>query len=89
MKAKITRYFSGYHDLFFPSIEHVSDRFFEANQVELFVTNYPDYISYFQQSIDFVLFKSIPDIADWNRLLERIDPQLPKDFSLSTFAFTN
>lgn len=88
VKAKVIRYLSGYHELFFPSIEHMNHHFLEENQIDLFVTNYPEYLSYFQQDIDFVLYKSIPDMADWNHLLQQINPQMPKDFSLRTFGPT-
>lgn len=84
IKSKATRYLSGYHELFFPTIEEMDNQFFYNQKIEIFVTNYADYVSYLEKDMDYILFKSIPDIEDWNHLLERINPQIQKDFSLNT-----
>lgn len=84
IKAKAIRYLSGYHELFFPTIEEMDDQFFYNQQIDIFVTNYADYVTYLEKDIDYILFQAIPDMEDWNHLLERINPQILRDFSLNT-----
>lgn len=83
VKAKALRYFRGYHQIFFPTIEQMDNHFFYQNQIDIFVTNYADYVSYLEKDMEYILFQSIPTIDDWNHLLERINPQILKDFSLN------
>lgn len=84
VKAKALRYLRGYHELFFPTIEQMDNQFFYKNQIDIFVTNYADYVSYLEKDMAYILFHSIPTIDDWNNLLERINPQILKDFSINS-----
>ena len=61
----------------------MDNHFFYQNQIDIFVTNYADYVSYLEKDMEYILFQSIPTIDDWNHLLERINPQILKDFSLN------
>lgn len=83
VKAKALRYFRGYHELFFPTIEQMDNQFFYNNQIDIFVTNYADYVSYLEKDMTYILFHSIPTVEDWNHLLEQINPQILNDFSLN------
>ena len=83
VKAKALHYFRGYHQLFFPTIEQMDNHFFYLNQIDILVTNYADYVSYLEKDMECILFQPIPTIDDWNHLLERINPQIMKDFSLN------
>jgi hypothetical protein len=89
VKAKALRYFRGYHELYFPTIEQIDNQFFYKNQIDIFVTNYADYVSYLEKDMDYILFHSIPNNDDWNHLLERINPQITNDFYLNTLPHLN
>ncbi|WP_279281888.1 helix-turn-helix domain-containing protein [Enterococcus gallinarum] len=80
MKAKAIRYLNGYHTLYFPTIEQMDQDFFIDREIEIFVTNHAEYISYLTIDMDYVLFQSIPDMDDWNHLLRTINPQISQDF---------
>ena len=54
--------------------------FFIDREIEIFVTNHAEYISYLTIDMDYVLFQSIPDMDDWNHLLRTINPQISQDF---------
>lgn len=82
IEAKVLRYLRGYHEIFFPTIEELTQTYFEENKIDLFVTNQEEYITELVDEIDFVVFKAIPDSTDWNHLLNRINPQITKDFSI-------
>ncbi|WP_429975012.1 helix-turn-helix domain-containing protein [Enterococcus sp. DIV0840c] len=82
IEAKLLRYLRGYHQIFFPTIEEMTQAYFDRNQVDLFVTNQEEYITELVANIDFILLKSLPDAEDWNELLTRINPQITKDFSI-------
>lgn len=82
IKAKAYRYLRGYHQLFFLTIDELTNQYFEINQIDMLVTNQEEYIDSLEETIDYVLFKMIPDKEDWNNLLARINPNMVKDFSL-------
>lgn len=88
VNAKAYRYFKGHHQLHFLTIEDLDPTYLKEYAVDIFVTNQEDYISEMIQEIDFVLFKSIPDQSDWNRLLRKINPQIVKDFILGKTALS-
>ncbi|MCU6167871.1 hypothetical protein, partial [Enterobacter roggenkampii] len=56
IKSKATRYLGGYHELFFPTIEEMDNQFFYKQKIEIFVTNYADYVSYLEKDMDYILF---------------------------------
>lgn len=60
----------------------MTQTYFEENKIDIFVTNQEEYITELVDEIDFVVFKAIPDSTDWNHLLNRINPQITKDFSI-------
>lgn len=82
IEAKVLRYLRGYHQIFFPTIDEMTQEYFDKNKIDLFITNQEEYITESVANIDFVLFKSLPDAEDWNELLTRINPQITKDFSI-------
>ena len=82
IEAKLLRYLRGYHQIFFPTIEEMTQEYFDKNKVDIFITNQEEYITELVANIDFVLLKSLPDAEDWNELLTRINPQITKDFSI-------
>lgn len=82
IKAKTSRYLRGYHQLFFLTIDELTNHYFEINQIDILVTNQEEYVASLTDTIDYVLFKTIPDKEDWSNLLERINPNMIKDFSL-------
>ena len=44
--------------------------------INLLITNYPEYATEYLLDVESVLLKSIPDAADWNHLLNRINPRI-------------
>lgn len=82
IEAKVLRYFRGYHQILFPTIEEMTEEYFDKNKVDIFITNQEEYITELVTNIDYVLFKSLPDAEDWNKLLTRINPQIIEDFSI-------
>lgn len=86
--AKAYRYLRGYHQIYFPTIEDLTQSYLEEHQIDLFVTNKEEYLTSLVKDIDFVLFKSLPDTSDWNNLLTTINPQITKDFTLGETIVT-
>lgn len=82
IEAKVYRYLRGYHKIFFPTIEELTPKYFRKNQIDLLVTNHEDHITDLIQDIDYLIFKTIPDGEDWNRLLNQINPQITRDFRI-------
>lgn len=82
IQAKAFRYLSGYHQIFFPTIGDLKSVYLQENQIDLFVTNQEEYLTEIIAGIDYVLFKAIPDRADWNQLLKAINPTINRDFSI-------
>lgn len=82
VQAKAFRYLRGYHDIYFLTATDLNDKYLTDNKINLFVTNQEEYVRELLPNIDFILFKTIPDSRDWNQLLQAINPQITKDFSL-------
>jgi hypothetical protein len=56
----------------------------KGNAIDLVVTNYSEYLSEFILSTDYLLLKAIPDYQDWQRVIEKIDPQLGQALNAPT-----
>ncbi|EAC5490605.1 M protein trans-acting positive regulator, partial [Listeria monocytogenes] len=56
--------------------------YLKQNQIDLIVTNYAEHASAFRDTIECIVFKTIPSSSDWNRLLERINPDVTRQFAL-------
>lgn len=82
VQAKAFRYLRGYHNIYFLTAIDLNEKYLTDNKINLFVTNQEDYVRELIPTIDFILFKTIPDSRDWNQLLQAINPQITKDFSL-------
>lgn len=86
IRAKIFRYFSGYHTIVFPTVEDLTADFIKYYKIDLFVTNTEEYIGKIRGKTDFLVFKKYPDEFDWNHLLDKINPEITRDFSLTKTA---
>lgn len=76
------RYFSCSHRVFYPDSGEVTPHYLKQNQIDLIVTNYAEHASAFRDTIECIVFKTIPSSSDWNRLLERINPDVTRQFAL-------
>lgn len=83
LRAKMYRYLSGYHKLYFPTIEDLNLSYFKEHSIDLFVTNEEEYITELVRNIDFLVFKAVPDNSDWNQLLTKINSRIAQDFNIS------
>lgn len=79
--SKILRYLGAYHQIFFPTMGDLTKFYFERHQIDLFVTNQEEYTIEFYEGMDCMLFKSLPDTSDWNKLLNYINPRIIQDLS--------
>lgn len=82
IQAMAIKYLGRFQHLFFPNALEMNLDYLEQNHIDLVVTNYSEYVS--DQLIGnwHLLFKSIPDAEDWNRLLWEINPRIINEFSL-------
>lgn len=79
IEAKAIKYLN-FHKLFF--IDKINyDRFINKHTVDVIVTNYIEYVDELSQA-KCILFKSIPDINDWQHLLIRLDPNVVYEFQI-------
>ncbi len=75
------RYFSRSHQVFYPDSGEVNAQYLEQNTIDLLVTNYAEHATEFRDIVECIVFKTIPS-SDWNRLLERINPNVTRQFAL-------
>lgn len=76
------RYFSRSHQVFYPDSGEVNAQYLEQNTIDLLVTNYAEHATEFRDIVECIVFKTIPSSSDWNRLLERINPNVTRQFAL-------
>lgn len=76
IRSKVIHYFGKRHDLFFMTIQALSDEFLAQEDIDLVVTNYSDYLSEYTVNTDYLLLKTVPDSQDWRLLFQKIEPQL-------------
>lgn len=76
------RYFSRSHQVFYPDSGEVTPQYLKQNQIDLLVTNYAEHAAAFRNIVECIVFKTIPTSSDWNRLLERINPNVTRQFAL-------
>lgn len=50
--------------------------------IDLLVTNYAEHAADFRDIVECIFFKTIPTSADWNRLIDRINPNVTRQFAL-------
>ena len=84
IRARFLRYVGNDHLVFFPKINELTTDYLKGNAIDLVVTNYSEYLSEFILSTDYLLLKAIPDHQDWQRVIEKIDPQLGQALNAPT-----
>ncbi|MGG5358559.1 MULTISPECIES: helix-turn-helix domain-containing protein [unclassified Enterococcus] len=67
------RRLSKFHQLFFPTSDEFVPDYVKKNKLDLVVTNHQNERTEWQTDIDTLLIKSVPNHADWESLLEKID----------------
>ena len=82
IQAAAIKYLGRFQHLFFPNALEMNLDYLEQNHIDLVVTNYSEYVSEQLIGRRYLLFHSIPDAEDWNRLLREINPRIIKEFSL-------
>lgn len=76
------QYLGRFHTLFFPDSNELSPSYLQSNSIDLLVTNYSEYLTEYLLNSDCLLFKSIPDANDWNKLLNHINPKITRNLLL-------
>ncbi|MBV6372587.1 hypothetical protein IGJ74_000826 [Enterococcus sp. AZ009] len=76
------KYFGKFHNVYYPNSSDLSQDYFEENNIDLLVTNYSDYLTDYLLDIECILFKSIPEASDWNKLFYWLNPKITHDFIL-------
>ncbi|OTN75889.1 hypothetical protein A5886_000965 [Enterococcus sp. 8G7_MSG3316] len=89
IEALSYKYFSGHHQLFYPDSGEVNRSYLIDNQIDLLITNYPEHMSEFREVTDCLLFKTIPDAADWNRLIKQLNPKIMNQYQIVDKAHTD
>ena len=82
IEATAIKYLGRFQQLFFPNALEMNPDYLKKNQIDLVVTNYSEYGDDQLLGNRYLLFKSIPDAEDWNRLLREINPRIIHEFSL-------
>jgi hypothetical protein len=77
------RRLSKFHQLYFPSSDEFIPEYAEKNKIDLVVANYQNELTEWQPDIDTLLIKSVPNHADWENLLEKIDAGSWRSFGVS------
>ncbi len=72
----IRKYLGFYHEMYYPDSNELSHEYLKEKNINLLITNYPEYATEYLLDVESVLLKSIPDAADWNHLLNRINPRI-------------
>lgn len=72
----LRKYLSAHHDMYYPDSNELSHHYLEDKNISLLITNYSEYATEYLLDVETILLKSIPDAADWNRLLNRINPRI-------------
>lgn len=83
LEAKAKMYLAHYHYLYFPSFLDISEDFLKENEFDLLITNYDEFWFDINQGTETIIIKSIPDIQDWNRILNKVNPRITKLFTLN------
>ncbi|MRI72202.1 HTH domain-containing protein [Enterococcus casseliflavus] len=76
IRSRAQLYFGARHELFFMTIQALTDEFLAQEDIDLVVTNYSDYLSEYTVKTDTLLLKIVPDKQDWQSLFQKIDPQM-------------
>ncbi|MEB8401535.1 helix-turn-helix domain-containing protein [Enterococcus casseliflavus] len=87
IESKAYRYLGAHHQIYFINMNKLNKKFLSENKIDIFVTNQGDYITEFLANVEYLVFKSLPDISDWNNLLKMINPQLGKDLRLGKVVY--
>lgn len=82
-EALAKKYFGHYQNVFFPNSGEVNQLYLKKHHINLVITNYYEHIEEFSNITECILFKTIPDASDWNRLLEKINPKITNQYLLS------
>ncbi len=62
----------GKHELIFMPLQYLTEDKLNESQVDLIVTNYPPYVMDYILSTDYLLISSVPDKADWQRMMDKV-----------------
>lgn len=82
IEALSDKYFDVHHRIFYPHSGEVNQSYLINNHIDLLVTNYPEHMREFRDVTDCLLFKSIPDAADWNRLIKQLNPKIMNQYQI-------
>ena len=72
----IRKYLGVYHEMYYPDSNELSHEYLKEKNINFLITNYSEYATEYLLDVESVLLKSIPDAADWNYLLNRINPRI-------------
>lgn len=72
----LRRYLSAYHTMYYPNSSELSQEYLKEKKIDLLITNYSEYATEYLLDVESVLLKPIPDAADWNRLLNKINTRI-------------
>jgi hypothetical protein len=76
LKSKSMHYLHSSKKFFFPDSNELSPDYLKANNIDLVVTNYTEYVGDYANDIDCLLFKTFPDKNDWNKLAKILNPHM-------------
>jgi hypothetical protein len=62
--------------MYYPDSNELSHEYLKEKNINFLITNYSEYATEYLLDVESVLLKSIPDAADWNYLLNRINPRI-------------
>jgi hypothetical protein len=82
IQATAMKYLSRFQKLYFPNALELDQAYIDRYQIDLVVTNYSEYMIDLLKDHHAILFQTVPDANDWNRLLNEINAQITKEFSL-------
>lgn len=78
IRSRAQLYFGARHELFFMTIQALTDEFLAQEDIDLVVTNYSDYLSEYTVRTKYLLLKTVPDKQDWQLLFQKIEPEMYK-----------
>lgn len=82
IESWVKKYLGRFQNLFFLGPNDLYTQYFVKNRIDLFVTNYNEYLSV-PRNLECILFKPIPDASDWTNLLNKINPKIIQSIKLT------
>ncbi|WP_086273708.1 helix-turn-helix domain-containing protein [Candidatus Enterococcus testudinis] len=82
IQATAIKYLGRFQNVYFPNAIALDQAYIDRHQIDLVVTNYSEYMNDLLKNQRALLFQTIPDANDWNRLLREINTRIVKEFSL-------